>query len=146
VATVRLLVLAQYSFNPVLTPLHFVMRLSAVVIFVPPFHSFCHWLLAAAFALACRLRNAFFDRATLGHPVGRQIGLEIKDVLGDTTRWFNIARDSLTCVRDNARNYLLDPRFTRPPVEVNGKNDDKDWRFHALIPTVSKYMGDCPTL
>ena len=26
----------------------------------------------------------------------------------------------LTRLRDNGRNYLLDPRFTYPPVDVNG--------------------------
>jgi len=77
-------------------------------------------LLTCDVALACRLGQSFFDAARLGKPITRQIGVELIDILGNGECWSKIPLHLLTRLRDNGRNYLLDPRFAYSPIEVNG--------------------------
>ena len=74
-------------------------------------------LMTCNVAFACRLGQSFFDAARLGKPISRQIGVELADILGNGECWSKIP---LTRLRDNRRNYLLDPRFAYSPIEVNG--------------------------
>jgi hypothetical protein len=77
-------------------------------------------LLTCNIALAYRLQTSFFHAARLGKPISRQIGLELADIVGNAKCWSKIPCHLLARLRDNGRNYLLDPRFTYPPVDVNG--------------------------
>lgn len=79
-------------------------------------------LLTCSLALACQLRKYFFHAAGLGNHIIRQIGVELREIMGDSRHWSKISFHLLTCLRDNVRNYLLDPCFVYPPVDVNSKS------------------------
>ena len=53
--------------------------------------------------------------------------------MGNAECWSKIPCHLLTHLRDNGRNYLLDPRFAYPPVDVNG-NSAVDILDRYLVP------------
>jgi len=91
-------------------------------------------LLTCHVALAFHLPQSFFNAARLGKPVSRQLGVELAEIMGNGESWTEIPFRSFVGLRDNVRNYLLDPYFTYSRIDVNEKTE-----FDSLDPYLVPY-------